>query len=166
VTLAAGSQDVPIQADGTFSATFATSALAPFAPGYPITFTYAGDANFTAASASSLLVVTYGTNGLTLSSGPFNSGAAIPFRVTLLDASGTNVSSAALAVYAYGVQLVGTATWLPAPSTGNSGDDFQFQSGGFYTFRLKSTGLPAGSYVLGYAVANDPVIHTIPFTIK
>jgi hypothetical protein len=46
ITLAGQTQKVPIESDGSFSASFDTSALAVSGSPYPITYSYAGDNNF------------------------------------------------------------------------------------------------------------------------
>lgn len=149
--------------NGTFSSTFATSALVP--PSYTISFNYPGDANFNAASATSTLSVHYSVAGTKVSAG--NNGAGtIPFRVTVSNASGTNLGSNSLKVVAYGVQLVGSTTWQPAVSNGNQGPVFDFQNNGTYMFTLKTNGLAAGNYVFGYTVGADTTIYTISFSVK
>jgi hypothetical protein len=149
--------------NGTFSSTFATGSLVP--PGYVIGFSYPGDSNFNAATATSNLAVHYNVSGTKVSAGN-NGGGTIPFRVTVFNASNTNIGSSSLQVKAYGVQLVGNTTWLPAPSNGNQSQFFDFQSNGTYLFTLKTTGLAPGNYVLGYTVGNDTTIYTISFTTK
>lgn len=165
ITVNGVAQSAAILANGTFSSTFLTSGVG-IGP-HPIAFSYAGDANFNSATGASTLIVTYGITGGS-DAGPANSGSTIPFNVKIVNAFGTNLSSSSIAVTAYGVQLVGTTTWLPAPAPGNQGADFDFQnsSGGQYRFNLKTTGLAAGDYVLGFTVAGDPIIHTVPFTIR
>jgi hypothetical protein len=63
VTIAAGGVTVtaPIAAGGAFSASLATATLSPANSPYPIAFSYAGDANFNGAGASSTLTVTDST---------------------------------------------------------------------------------------------------------
>ncbi|PYQ47472.1 MAG: hypothetical protein DMF59_18750, partial [Acidobacteria bacterium] len=159
-------QPAAIQADGTFSGTFSTGF---FTVGvFPINVSYGGDANFNPASASSTLTVAYGITGGALNTQPVSSGDTIPFRISVVNAQGTNLSSPALVVTAYGVQKTGTTTWLPAPAPGNNPQEFQFQNarGGSYMFNLKTTGLSAGNYVFGFTVAGDPTVHTVPFVIQ
>lgn len=166
ITLNGVTQTAAIQADGTFSSTFATSALT--VGSRTVSFSYAGSTNYNAASGSTTLIVTYGFLGGPLGNQPSNVGSTIPFRIRLTNAAGGNVSSQSIAVTAYGVRLTSSNTWLPAVSNGNQGLGFDFKNaqGGSYDFTLKTTGLAAGDYVLGYTVAGDPVIHTIPFAIR
>jgi hypothetical protein len=167
ITLNSTSVTAPIGADRSFSAAFDVATLLPVTAGYPITFTYSGDSNFEAAAATSTLTVTYATSGGPVRD-PSAPGSNIPFRVQLLSASGTNLSSDAISVRAYGVRNVNEVAWQPAEPSGDGGSLFLFQNanGGTYSFNLKTTGLPPGDYVLGFTADNDPVIHTVAFSLK
>jgi hypothetical protein len=149
--------------NGTFSSTFNTSALVP--PGYVIGFSYPGDSNFNAATATSNISVHYNTTGTKTSAGN-NGGGTIPFRVTVANVNNNNLGSSSLQVLAYGVRLVTSSTWLPANSNGNQGPAFQYQNNGGYQFTLQTNGLAAGNYVFGYTVGADTTIYTISFTVK
>jgi len=166
ITIGSTTLSAAIQSDGTFSATFNTSSLQPVTPGYVITFNYAGSQNFAPATATSLLIVVYGTTGGPLQNGAAKSGSVIPTRVFVRNASGDN--QAGLTVTAYGVRLTTSATWIPVTSTGNTTTAFQYQSaqGGSYKYDLDTDGLAAGSYYFGFTVGNDPTIHTVTFSIK
>ena len=152
--------------NGTFSSVFATGGLVP--PSYPITFSYAGDSNFNAASATSTITVHYATTGEKVSNGNGGGNSTIGFRVVVFNASNQNISASSLPVTAYGVRLTSSATWLPA--TPNSGTsllfDYQNSGGGSYRFNLKTTGLAPGNYVFGYTVGNDTTVYTISFTVN
>jgi len=163
ITVNGVTQSAAIAANGGFSSTFNTSALVP--PGYTITFSYAGDANFNAATDTSTLSVHYNASGTKTSAGN-NGGGTIPFRVTVADVNNNNLGSSSLQVVAYGVRLVTSSTWLPAASNGNQGPNFQFQSNGTYQFTLQTSGLAAGNYVFGYTVGADTTVYTISFTVK
>ena len=168
ITLNGVSQSATIAADGSFSSVFATGALAPVVAGYPITFTYAGSANFNPASGASTLIVTYNAVGVAVGNSSVHAGATIPFKVQLFNAQNVNLSASTTVITAYGVRSVTDPTWLPADTSGNGGSTFRFQTanGGQYQFNLKTTGLATGNYLFGYTVAGDPVIHTIPFSIN
>ncbi|HSP16264.1 MAG TPA: carboxypeptidase regulatory-like domain-containing protein [Thermoanaerobaculia bacterium] len=163
VDLNGNAQSAPIQPDGTFSATFATGSLSVGV--FPITLTYGGDPNFNSATASSTLTVSYGVSGGVLGAQPSAPGSSLSFRIQILDASGNNLASPAVVVTAYGVQRIGSSTWLPAAPTGNNSPLFRSQNGS-YLFTLKTTGLASGDYVLGFTVNGDPTIHTVPFAIR
>ncbi|HYI09949.1 MAG TPA: Ig-like domain repeat protein [Thermoanaerobaculia bacterium] len=153
-----------IGADGSFSATFNTGTLAPSSSGYPIAFDYAGDANFNPASASSTLIVTYGiAGGPNPPNASVNAGATLPMRFTLRNAAGTNISSNSIVITAYGVRPAGGGAWIPITGTFN----FQNAQGGQYAYNLKTPNtLTSGAWEFGFTVANDPVIHTVPFTVR
>jgi len=164
VTVEGATQSAAIQADGSFEASFATGSLSIGL--HPIAFSYPGDANFNPATGSSTLTVAFGIRGGSEKPGPANSGSTIPFAIQIIDANGANLSSEDIVVTAFGVQLVGSMTWLPAVPPGNQGLDFMFQNGGRYRFNLTTEGLASGQYVLGFTVSGDPTIHTVPFEIK
>lgn len=56
----------------------------------------------------------------------------------------------------------------PALSPGSSQPDFAFiaTGGGWYEFKLKSTGLKQGLHTLAYSVTGDPLRHTIVITVQ
>lgn len=167
ITLNAVVQSAAIQADGSFSSTFATAALVP--PSYTISFSYAGDSNYNSATASSTLRVIYATTATVLSTSNANSGATVVFRIFVYNAQGVNISSPTLEVMAYGYRLSSSPTWLPATPTGNNGMDFDFQNagGGSYKFTLRTdSALAPGTYVLGYTIGADTTIHEVTFNIQ
>ncbi|HKO58750.1 MAG TPA: Ig-like domain-containing protein, partial [Thermoanaerobaculia bacterium] len=167
ITINGVSQTAAIQADGTFSSTFNTGSLA--VGGYTISFSYAGSANFNAASATSTLSVIYNLTGGALPSGSGPTNSTVPFRVQLFSATGVNLSTPSLTLTAYGIRLVSSSTWQAAQTTGNGDLEFDFQNAqsGAYKFNLKTTGVAPGSYVLGITVQGEPagVIHEVPFTV-
>ncbi len=163
ITVNGNTQTAAIQADGTFSANFNTSA---FAIGtYAISFSYAGSTNFNSATGASTLKVTYATTGGPVSNG--NGNGTIPMRVELHNASGANVSSASITVTAYGVRLVTSSTYLPPQANGNGGLQFDYQNaqGGSYKWNLSAKNLADGDYMLAFTVSGDPVIHEVPFKV-
>ncbi|PYQ28513.1 MAG: hypothetical protein DMF56_14840 [Acidobacteria bacterium] len=166
ITLNGVTQTATIAANGTFSSVFATGSLVP--PSYTIAFSYPGDSNFNAASATSTLTVHYNTTGEKISNGNGGGNSSLGFRVVVLNASNQNISASSLHVTAYGVRLTSSSTWLPA--TPNSGTsllfDYQSSGGGSYRFNLKTSGLAAGNYVLGYTIGSDTTVYTISFTVN
>ena len=152
------------QTTGNFSATFDTSTMNVGT--YTITFSYPGSANYTSATATSTLIDSYAfTGGAVPPITTINGQRALPIKIQLVDVNGVNVGSSSVSVTAFGVQLVGSGIWQPAP---NVDDTFKFQnsSGGTYMFNLKVTNLASGNYIFGFTAGADPVIHTIPFTIN
>jgi hypothetical protein len=152
-------QSAAIQANGTFSSTFATSSLVP--PGYTITFAYPGDSNFNPVNATTTLTVRYGTTGERISNG--NGGGTIPLRVFVFNASNQSLASPSLPVTVHGIRLVSSSTWQPWTPTAF---EYQNAQGGSYRYNLQANPLPAGDYVLGYRIGNDATIYTISFTTK
>ncbi|HEV7920766.1 MAG TPA: carboxypeptidase regulatory-like domain-containing protein [Thermoanaerobaculia bacterium] len=164
ITVNSVTQTATIQADGSFSATFTTTALVVGT--YTINFSYPGSANFNTASATSALKVTYATTGGPISNG--NGNGTIPMRVQIFNANGQNLSRASLVVTAYGVRLTSSSTYI-APETNGNGDlQFDFQNGGgaSYKFNLSAKNLANGNYMLAFTVTNDPVIHEVAFTVS
>ncbi len=161
ITVAATAYVAAIDGSGNFSVSVATGSLAVGT--HPIAFSYAGDANFNPASGSSTLTVTFGFV-VTKDAPPKNAPATMPIRIKLVDVNGTNVSSPSITLTAYGFRLTSSMTWLPPNPTGNL--QFQNAHGGQYKYNLNTAGLAPGSYVFGFTVAGDPVIHEIPFTVQ
>jgi|GEM_PF-2467751 len=160
ITVAASTYTAAIDANGNFSASIATGALAQGT--YPITFSYAGSANFNAATSSSTLTVTFGFT-VFRDPPPANSPSTIPLRVKLVDANGNNLSSPTTVLTAYGIREATSSTWMPPNPPGT----FQFLSsqGGQYKYNLQTAGLAPGNYYFGFTVSGDPVIHEIAFTV-
>jgi hypothetical protein len=148
-----------LDANGGFSATLATAALPVGA--YPISFSYAGSTNFSAATATSVLNVTYGIQ-LVQYTPTKNAGSTFPTRIKLLNAAGVNVSNATIDVTLVGYKLATAATYTPLTGI------FAFQNaqGGSYFYTWNTHGLAPGNYLLAYRVENDPVVHTIAFTLS
>ena len=68
----------------------------------------------------STLTVVFGVTGGAHQTKPANPGSTIPFRIQLVDVLGNNLADNSLVVTAYGVQMTGSTTWLPAPSANGS----------------------------------------------
>src|SRR5439155_5279591 len=98
----AGSQQVAIGPDGTFSATFPTGDLRVGA--HAVMFDYGGDPNFNAAIASGTLDDTYRvTAQIQKVQGKKKGTTSLSVQVELLNASGQNVSASAISVTAVGI---------------------------------------------------------------
>ncbi len=152
-----------IGSNGSFTATLNTTALA--AGSYTIQYSYAGDANFQASNSSGTLHVTYAIKILSHLSWPVQSGAVLPIRLQVVDASGHNLSSANLTVTA--ISLIGPngRTYTPhAEDRATASNVFRYVHGG-YVYDLDTPGLPAGRYTLLVKVGNDPVLHPVCFVV-
>jgi hypothetical protein len=150
---------------GSFSVSFTTSGLG--VGGYPISYSYAGDNNFTAASGTGGLTVAYGTQLLFNNSKPVHSGADLPIKLAPTDANGSDISSPNIAVTAV---ALADANGNPVPlnSAGNANPNNLFRydpSLGGYIFNLSTKGLAAGNYTLYFTVGNDPTRHSLTFVV-
>lgn len=100
------------------------------------------------------------------------SGSTIPIKIQLVDALGHNVSSAAVLVHAVSLVQIATSASEAINDAGSANPDVNFRfdssagSGGGYIFNLKTTGLPTGTYRLGFIVDGDPAIHTVQFAVR
>ncbi len=100
------------------------------------------------------------------------SGSVIPIKLQLVDALGHNVSSASFLVHAVSLIQIATSASETINDAGNSNPDANFRfdpslgSGGGYIFNLKTTGLPTGTYSLGFTVDADPSVHTVQFAVR
>jgi hypothetical protein len=124
--------------------------------------------NYTTTPVAGAVTVTFDTPTLFDEAMPVKSGANLPIKVQLRDASGTNLSSPATRVsLATPVALAGpTGTAVPRQPTGS----FKFvnnrDNGPMYQYDLKTTGLGRGTYTLYFTVAGDPFTHSLAFTIR
>ncbi len=165
VTVNGVTRTAAVGAGGHFSVSVPTRALA--AGSYTVGFGYAGDGNFSAASGSSTLAVTYGTSLLFDNTQPAK-GDSLKVKVRLTDAGGADVSSPATTVTAVSlVDASGKSQTLKSAGGANPGNAFDYRKGqGGYVFDLDISGLAAGTYTLSYRAAGDPVLHTVQFTVK
>jgi hypothetical protein len=166
IALNGGTLLAAIGSDGSFSATFATALLAPGS--YGIGYSYAGDANFTGASGTGTLAVAYDTRVLFDNTRPVQRNSALPIRVGLADASGSNVSAANISVQAVSLQAAdGTARNLVAKGEANPNNFFRYDPTlGGYVFNLDTSGLSSGTYTLLYRAGNDPTLHAVTFMVR
>lgn len=162
----------PIQPDGTFSVTLPTAALNVANPSRALTYSYAGDNNFEAATAGKSLTVIYKIKALYDQTKVHQSGSTIPVKLQIVNASDANVSSAQITVTFLSVTRVsGDASGEPG-ETGNANPDnnFRFDAAlgetGGYIFNLRTTGLAAGTYSLQFRAGNDPTTHAVQFRIR
>ncbi len=93
-TLDGVTQQAAIGTGGAFSTTFDTSTLAVSATPYTVTYSYAGDANFNAASTTSTVTVSKATPTVNVTDGGgAYDGFASPARATVTGVSGPAASS-------------------------------------------------------------------------
>jgi hypothetical protein len=170
VTVNGVSQSVLLGSDGSFSATFNTASLG--VGSLTISYSYGGDANFAAASASGVLDVTYGILTLYDTTKGKKAGSTLPIQIELVNTSGQDVSSSNVTVTAVGIAPASNPSAVQAAqSQGNSnpGGAFQFVAGRqpYYQFNLAiPETLAAGTYLFDFTVAGDPVEHSVQFTVK
>ena len=167
VTLNGVTQNASIQADGSFSSSFATGSLTPVASGYAISYSYAGDTNFNPASGSGTLTVGYNVTPLFDQTRAAQGGSTIPIRLQLTNASGGNASSADIAVTALRLVYVSTNTAGVVQDSGNANADGNFRfDGSAYMFNLSTKGLASGTWSLEFKVAGESATHTVNFQIR
>jgi hypothetical protein len=169
ITLRGVTQAAVIQPDGSFSATFATGTVA--VGQYTITYKYAGNANFKAATGTSTLTV---TNGIVVLSPVVTPpgyivapvGTILYFTIEITDAMGKKVTSPKATVTATGITNVNNpGTVLPIPAGLSKGNKFTGNGTNGYTFMLRTTGLAAGTYLLDFTIKGDSTVHTIEFML-
>ena len=124
---------------------------------------YTGDAAYGASSAGPLTQqVAYGVKLLYDPAKANNSGSAVPVKVQLVNAAGTNLSAAATVVTVTGLSP------SPAPGKAPTGT-FTFTTsnqGPGYQVNVKTTGYPAGTYTLKFTAGADPTTHTVTFMVR
>jgi len=146
---------------------------APVDPGYyTVTASFAGDANYTPASASATLMIAYEVRSLTDLSRAFNSGRTIPIKLRLTDAAGNNLSSSSIDLTAIRLERVnadGTTTQVSLQDAGgsNPGNLFRYDAAlGGYIFNLSTKGLGAGTYAFFWTAEGDPTQHELSFKLS
>jgi len=127
---------------------------------YTVTYRYAGDANFTAASAKIRTVVAYATQVLGGTPHIVQPGTPLTVELQVLDGRGANISAPALFVKL--VRLAGPDGTMPAAgSVVYVGKPMQL-----YRVQLPTTDLTAaGAYTLSFKVGLDPTLHTLSFRV-
>jgi hypothetical protein len=156
--------------DASGQATFSTSS---FSVGtHSITAAYGGDSHF-ADSASSALAqnVEYGICALYDQTRSVKRGAVFPIKIQLCAASGTDLSSSAIAVHAGSITAASGSSGTPeSPGNSNADGDFRFDASlgptGGYIFNLSTSGLSTGTYSLQFTAGSDPTTHSVQFGVK
>jgi hypothetical protein len=144
--------------------------------GQPLNTSSAGPGQFTVnasdavgntSQASVSYSVGFATRTLHDEMRPVKSGATIPLKVQIIDASGVNLSTAAIQVTGVDLYLVAGDTTAPLQDSGNSNPDNNFRySDGQYIYNLKTTGLATGRWRIGYLVAGDSTMHYTFFQVR
>jgi hypothetical protein len=97
-------------------------------------------------------------------------GSAIPIKLRVENAAGSNVSSADLVVEALvvssGTEISGAEEDVLDAGHANPLGRFRFVADGAYLFNLKTTNLSAGPHLLVVRVAGDPTLQAVPFLIR
>jgi hypothetical protein len=95
------------------------------------------------------------------------SGATIPIKLQVCDATGASLSSAEVVVHALAVVQVSSSASYEVQDAGNANPDSDFRfAGGSYIFNLKTTGLKTGSYNLNFTAGADPTTHAALFQVR
>jgi len=100
------------------------------------------------------------------------SGATIPIKLQICDASGANLSSADIAVVATSLTQVSSSISGPVEDSGNANPDFNFRfdetlgDTGGYIFNLKTTGLSTGTYHVNFTIGDSPANYVAPIQVK
>jgi hypothetical protein len=132
-----------------------------------ITGEFSGGDFTQASNDTATLSVTFNICLLYDPSKAVKSGAAYPIKIQLCDASGNNVSSAAIVLHAVNIQQVSTSTFGDVLAAGNANEENNFRfDNGYYIFNLKTTGLSTGTYKLYFTVGDDPTLHSVEFQVK
>ena len=129
------------------------------------------DPNAANNSASASVTAIYNICVLYDQTKTVHSGAVIPIRLYLCDASGNDLSGSSIVVHATGVTQVSTSASGTLEDAGNSNPDSDFRydstlgpSGG-YIFNLSTAGM-SGTYDLNFTAGADPTTHNVLFGVQ
>jgi hypothetical protein len=133
----------------------------PGAGAHAITAAYSGDARHAASTSAALTQNVAYRMQLLGNPASGTSGPAVPVRVVLLDAAGTNVSGPGITLTVTGVSP------SPSPGTAPHGTLTAVNLGLWpcYQLNIDTAGYPAGSYTLSLAAGSDPTTHTAQFVV-
>lgn len=101
-----------------------------------------------------------------------HSGATIPLKFYLCDASGNDVSASTIVVHAVGLTQTSTTASEVIQDAGDSNpdNDFRFDStlgpSGGYIFNLKTAGLTTGSYQLTFTSGTGTAAQGLTFQVR
>lgn len=94
------------------------------------------------------------------------SGSTVTLRVVLLDFFGNTVVDPSVVLTAETVTNLTTGQTFVPTIPGRKSDLAFANTGGAYTYRLKTTGYPPGSYTLSFGAGSDPLTHDAPFVLR
>lgn len=92
-------------------------------------------------------------------------GPTANLQLQLCNATGANVSSAAIGVTALGLMPPGSSTLTPVDPRGKQSTVLKF-SGNSYALTLDAKTLAPGTYRLVVQAAGDPLTHPVPFALR
>lgn len=94
-------------------------------------------------------------------------GSAYAISLRLCDSTGNNVSSSSIVLVATVVNPGGFPATPYAPGGSNPTNEFVYANG-WYTFNLKTSGLPPGNLTLAFVIKGDPsaTLYSAPFKLK
>ncbi len=170
-----------IQADYGCTGNGVVSCVGPVANGQNIDTATVGAKTFTVTATDNAgnvsvktvtYTVAYAVRLLYDSTKAVHSGATIPIKVQLCDATGANVSNSGVILHAVSVTQVSTNAPGSLQDSGNANPDFDFRydpslgATGGYIFNLKTTGYAMGTYSLNFTAGADPTVHSALFQVK
>ncbi len=155
------------------------SCAGPAPSGAPLDTTSVGVHSFTveatdtagnAGSKTVVYTVAYDVRLIGDPSKPVKAGSVIPIKLRLVDASGVNVSSAAVTLTAAGLVPAGTppaSNAVRSPGRANPGGVFRYDPTlRGYVFNLSTKGLAPGAYNFAYTAGGDPTTHVVPIQVR
>jgi microsomal dipeptidase-like Zn-dependent dipeptidase len=98
-----------------------------------------------------------------------NAGSTVPIKLQLCNASGGNVSSAAISLQATAIARISSVVAGVPDDSGNANPDnvFRYESSfGGYIYNLSTTGYLTGTYALSFTATGDPTNHTVQFQLR
>lgn len=171
-------QTVPAQYTCEDGGSGVASCVGPVASGSNVHTAVVGTNSFTvnaadnvgnASSTSVNYTVTYNVCVLYDQAKAYKAGSVVPIKLQLCDAQKTNVSAASIVATATDVKKVDNTAASVIEDVGNANPDNNFRYDvalGGYIYNLSTKGLTAGTWQVTFAVAGDPVLHTVQFDVK
>lgn len=131
---------------------------------YVVSYVYNGDGTFAGATSEGSLDVTYNTFGFATTY-----GSQVDVTVVADDAfhqhAVDNITNVVMT--ATSLALASTPNIpLRLPPTPSNGVFHQSPGGSHFDLVLPKSALNAGSYILGFSIAGDPIAHSIIFVVS